>query len=306
MELITEFFKEQRTYLEYGTRRVKLVQTKGGEVVFERSFDELSADLNFYLAELAFQPDRITLLIPSPKLFLRSLDLPREAEQRLDEMVDFQFVNQLPCSGEEVYASYYKADKQEGRIKVLAYAVLKDYLDHLLNLCEAVELEVDAIIPVPVVFYLLHTKNELSTNTLYIDNCLDYFNFTFIGSEEIYLRTALRKDTQETKAYLNSQADRGVEEIKESIRREDFWLEIEEAVKLLAGGGLVDLESQVRTEEGKRIKWTAALLALLLVFNFMLQWQLKEMRRDDLTEKLERVEPVVGEIKEMEDRKSVV
>ena len=158
MDRLTKIFNGARTYLELGAKEVQLVQTKGERVIYERSFEHVTDNLNFYLQHLESSAEWITLLIPAVNLFSRTLEFPLEAEARLSEIIKFQFVDQLPCPQEEVYVSYCVVKRTKDKIKVLVFAVLKDYLDRLYNLSRRAEIKVKTIIPVPLVFYLLHSN----------------------------------------------------------------------------------------------------------------------------------------------------
>ena len=131
MELAAKIFNRQQTYLELGVQQVKLVQSKGQKVSYNRTFERVTDNFGFYFQHLQQSPKWVTLLVPAINLLMETLDLPQEATARLSEIVKFQFAEQLPCAEEEVYLSYYVAQQNQQRIKVLAFAVLKDYLDEI-------------------------------------------------------------------------------------------------------------------------------------------------------------------------------
>ena len=302
VDRLTKIFNGARTYLELGAKEVQLVQTKGERVIYERSFEHVTDNLNFYLQHLESSAEWITLLIPAVNLFSRTLEFPLEAEARLSEIIKFQFVDQLPCPQEEVYVSYCVVKRTKDKIKVLAFAVLKDYLDRLYNLCQRAEIKVKTIIPVPLVFYLLHSNvGAEDTNTLYVDAALNYFNFTFISSNEIYLRSSQAKDIKETKFHLLQELNQPLDVIEESkARKTDFWLTVTEASDLLAGQEFIDLSTQIRRSEWKKMRLIAGAVIVLLAINFILHWNLQQAKLEDLERKLNQVQPVVSQLNQCE------
>ncbi|MBM7557516.1 hypothetical protein [Halanaerobacter jeridensis] len=303
MGLVAKILGQKRTYLEFGVEQVKLVQTKASEVIYERSFEYITDNLNFYLQHLDVTPKWISLLIPTVNLFLRTLDFPLEAENRLTEIIQIQFLEQLPCPPEEVYSSYYIAQKTEERIKVVAFAVLKNYLDDLHDLCKQSGFKVKSIVPVPLVFYLLYSQTAAGTNNiLYVDSCLNYFNYTFLSSQQIYLRSSQTKDIQETKNYLLEELEQQVVDVQETTTSgKEFWLKVKQAAEGIAGQDFIDLSTQIRQSEWQQIGWVASGIILLVLINFILQWNLKQAQLEDLKTKLNQVQPVVEKLHKFEE-----
>ena len=303
MKLAAKIFNNQQTYIELGVQQIKLVQRTGNKVSYKRTFERVTDNFDFYFQHLKQSPQWVTLLIPAVNLFLQTLDLPREAEDRLGEIIKFQFADQLPCRQEEVYISYYLAHQSEQRIKVLAFAVLKDYLDQLYDLCQQVDVKVKAIVPLPLVYYLCYQQQFSSEqNILYLNPCLDYFNFTFLSKEQIYLRGSQTKDIHQTKAYLMQELDHSIDVIEETtVRPTDFWQKVEQAAAKIAEQEFIDLAPQLKQAAGKKIKIMTSLIIGLLIVNFILCGYLKRSKLEDVETKLNQVQPAVRQLKEFDE-----
>ncbi|MGM0369783.1 MAG: PilN domain-containing protein [Bacillota bacterium] len=315
MELGNWMFNQLQTYLEFGIEQVKLVQIKGTEIVYQQSFKRETENIDFYLKHLPDQPQEITLLIPGVKTFTGTLDLPCEAEERLAEIIKFQFVEQLPCSPEQVYATYYLARQEQERIKVIACAVMKEYIDDLYQSAIESDLKVKSIVPEPLVFYSLYQGlPEDKEQVIYVDGSLEHFQFTFLSADTIYMRSSKTKDIKETLFYLREASKLKADEfnlspIEESDfivfnqnRKKDFWFEISQVTEMIADQELIDLSNESKNNEWKKISMLAALIGLIIVVNFSLQWNLKQQKIDNLKRKLSQVKPVVTEINSLDQK----
>ncbi|MBM7623787.1 type II secretion system protein GspL [Sporohalobacter salinus] len=311
----SNIFNKSETYLEVGEEQIQLVQSKAGEIVSNQSFERQTEELSPYLNKLKDFPQQVTLLIPAVKTFTRVLDLPREAKERLAEIIHFQFLEQLPCAADDLYFTYYIAREEETRIKVLACAVVKEYVDQMIGLCQQAEVEVASIVPAPLVFYLLHQNSPADREKmLYVDSGLDYFNFTFLSTDNIYIRSSKIKDIKETLFYLDQEYNleainpsllnqEEIDFVKETQERpSEFWFKINEAAEIISKQPLIDSSEQVKSGFWKKVVITASVLGLVLIINFIFQWNLKQQRLNDLERKLNQVQPAVRRVNQLKQQ----
>ena len=94
----------------------------------------------------------VVLSIPRQEVLLRELELPAEAQDNLEKVVEYQMVNLLPS--EELAVSYdYLTVREESdppRLQISIFVILQSTLDRYLDLCQDLGLHVGRIIPRPV------------------------------------------------------------------------------------------------------------------------------------------------------------
>ena len=311
---ISRLFMGRATYLVVQESALEIVQTQRQGIIYNKrvACDELTAGCK----EAAYFPRQVSLVLPSTRIFTRVIDLPAEAKTRLEEIIGLKFLDDLPCSREEVYYSYYPAITGEERLKVILFAVEKDYLDRLCGLCKEHQLTVTGIIPAGLIYYLYYSSSASEQPNLYIDEVGDYYQYTFLTTDDIYLRASWKQDLAAVVSYLGEEHNLEVSPPKEELEiktwvkkrdwvqfnqldAEEFWASAAETRKLLGGREFIDISSQFRQQQWWQIGIVGVLLLVTMLLNFGLHWKLEQQKLNTLQQKLAAVEPVVKKVNQL-------
>ncbi len=202
--------RKNKTILVADKELLQLLQFRGGELIFNENYSKEIRDNN--LSEILRLSDypvkRITLLIPGNRLLFSAFKIPREAQYRLEEIIDLKFLSKLSFPREDLYYSYYLVEDKENFI-VLAFAVKREFINELYAICRSSGLKVDKILPLPFLYYLYHLQKGIEPlkyqgrTILYLDYDNNYGHFTIIGPEEPYLRGCLAESIPTLKVEID-------------------------------------------------------------------------------------------------------
>jgi len=197
------------TYLEIGDNYLKLLQLKDRELVYKQSHLEPRQKISSYLADLKHYPQDLVLVIPASKLFMEVLELPSVSHEKLRSVLKFKFLDKLPSEEEELYFSYHIIEKLDKEVVVLAFAVLKEFLDPIYYSCHQEGINIRNIIPGSLIYHVYHQKElKYYQGVLYVDKGIDYYNFIFSSQNDYYIRASrslnLKEELAKSKAYLQT------------------------------------------------------------------------------------------------------
>src|SRR5690554_3727323 len=110
-------FKRTQTCFETGKKYVRIVKFKEDEILLDKSFniDEITEEgvANILKETGIMDKQNIIQIIPAHMLYMRVIKLPIKARERIEEIVELEFVSKFPYSYEEIIYSYYIVDLDE-------------------------------------------------------------------------------------------------------------------------------------------------------------------------------------------------
>ncbi|WP_018248975.1 hypothetical protein [Orenia marismortui] len=326
-----DLFTKQRSYLEVDDNYIRLVQLDKNNILYQDSFkfeEELKdIDLKDYLDQARYKIKKISLIVPATKLFIRRLELPLTAKDKLKDIIKLQVLRKLPYRIEDLYYSYQILDKKD-KLLVLVFTVTKDYINMVYELSSNLGLIIDSIIPSSLVFYYLYQTDKIDLkNQLYIDLSPNYIHYTFYNQNDIYIRSSqniedLAEETADTVIYLKQKynleddpklflngekidAKKAVtlnsfEEIRE---KNLFWKKIRVVEKNFDG---VDILSQISLKQKEKQKKDYSrlfyLIILVLLVNgisLFLAWQLKINKLNNFEVSNKQISPLVEKVQQV-------
>lgn len=89
----------------------------------------------------------IAVSVPTAQTYSRTLDLPLEAENNLDEALQLEAEQYIPIASSELYTDYQIIERGKETITVLVSAVPKQIVDAILTSCTAAGLETVLVEP---------------------------------------------------------------------------------------------------------------------------------------------------------------
>ncbi|TDX53276.1 hypothetical protein [Orenia marismortui] len=326
-----DLFTKQRSYLEVDDNYIRLVQLKKNNILYQDSFkfEEELKDINLkdYLDQARYKIKKISLIVPATKLFIRRLELPLTAKDKLKDIIKLQVLRKLPYRIEDLYYSYQILDKKD-KLLVLVFTVTKDYINMIYELFANLGLIIDSIIPSSLVFYYLYQKDKVNLkNQLYIDLSPNYIHYTFYNQNDIYIRSSqnigdLAEETADTVIYLKQKYNleddpklflngekiddkkavtlNSFEEIRENNL---FWKKIRVVEKNLAG---VDILSQISLKQKEKQKkdysrlfYLTILVLLVNGTSLFLAWQLKINKLNNFEVSNKQISPLVEKVQQV-------
>jgi hypothetical protein len=325
------FFSKEHTYLELDQGYLRLVQVKKDQIIYNNKFnikEELKKiELPFYLHQLPQEVKGISLLIPPTRLFIRTLQLPTNAQDKLTDIIKLQVLKKFPYDESSLYFTYHSI-KSDNRLIVIVFIALKDYIDQLYQLCYQAEIEVKAIIPMTLIFNQLHQKNRTSSKpVLYLDLMEDYQCFAFYNKDDAYIRSSSRVDdlsreVEETINYLEDTYNLDYspelivggkriteENLEELANQQDipetapFWTELAKVEKNLDSQDFLKKISTSKEKKDRsfKIKISAIIILILLINSLSLIMKLKIEDRElaKVEEVINRTLPLVSKVNDL-------
>ncbi|MFW6238531.1 MAG: hypothetical protein ACOC5A_04805, partial [Halanaerobiales bacterium] len=148
--------RRQEKYLLFDRSQIQLFSLRGNRVDSE-ILDVESKDEEIDISRAGVEIAEASVLIPAGKLIIRIFDLPEGAQSKVDNIVNYKFVSELPFEKEEMYFTYY-VDKNFSGIKIILFAVRRDYLDRIYRICSSNSIKIKGIYPLPVFNYNYYKK----------------------------------------------------------------------------------------------------------------------------------------------------
>jgi hypothetical protein len=306
-----------QTYLEIGDDYLKILQIKDNQIVYNQSHLTHLQKISAYLAELKYNPQDLILVIPSSKLFVEILELPNASKEKLRNILRFKFLDKLPSREEEVYFSYYIIEKLKDGVIVLAFAVLKEFLNPIYYSCYEEGVKISSIIPAALIYYLYH-QNNLNNykEILYIDKGTNYYNFIFFSKKNCYIRASRSLDLQEEVAKSTSYLQRRYKLAEaplvvingtkvagsSNLKEEDYevndqiWFYGAEAVEGFKGNCLMHYFYDKKQEYIIINSIIIVIILLINLLSFGVNWKVDNDKLAALDAKLSKLNPVIRQI----------
>jgi len=201
---------KNKTILVADKEYLQLVQLRRGELVCNEIRKQRTGDntLSELLKLSDYPVKRVIFLIPGNRLLFSAFKIPKEARNRLEEIIDLKFLSKLTLPREDLYHSYYLIENKEN-LTVLAFAVKREFINHLYALCQSSGLKVVKILPLSLLYYLFHRKKGIeglkyqNRTIIYLDYYHNFGHFTIIGPEKLYLRGSPAGDIAAVEIELN-------------------------------------------------------------------------------------------------------
>jgi hypothetical protein len=309
--------RKLQTYVEIGDDYLKLLQIKDENLVYNQSYINPSQKISFYLAKAEYDSQDLVLVIPSSKLFIEVLELPSVSKEKLRSILKFKFLDKLPSKEEEVYFSYYIIKESNKGSKVLAFAVLKEFLNPIYYSCYEEGINISRIIPASLIYHFYHQDNLGDYDrVLYVDKGIDYYNFIFFSENDYYIRASRSVDLKEEVAKTNSYLERRYQLSKaplvvvngtkvddysdlnkENYRmNDDIWFYAADALEEIKGDCLMQYFYDKKQEY---IIINSIILIIIIVINllsFGVNWKLDSDKLATLQTKIAKLSPVISQI----------
>ncbi|MFW5995663.1 MAG: PilN domain-containing protein [Halanaerobiaceae bacterium] len=281
------------------------------------------------LSDTEKKVDEAVVLIPAGKLIIRIYDLPEGAQKKVDNIVNYKFVSDLPFEKDEMYFTYY-VDREFSGIKIILFAVRKDYLDQVYRVCNSRRIKLNGIFPLPVFNYYYY-RQRVQKENLYNTIFIDYYGsgsqiFYWFGEDKVYIRGGKAGTSQEIRnevdkisdyldeylatgidhIYLNGR-EGGLEELEDysKERYKDFLPNISDNLRKFKQ---VDFLKQLPGYSGRKRRRNYIVISILVVLilvvngiNLGYNWFNNRNRVEELEQLLNEVEPRVSELYEVRD-----
>lgn len=158
------------TLLSSRFNRWKWVDYLFVEGLENKQSSELQHKVRNFLKKNRVTRFQCSLALPRRDVVLRHLELPKETEENLDKVIEYQLLNLLPSEDETISYDYVstKKDSKSDTIQVTIFIVLQSILDKYLNLCQQLGMRVDRVVPLSVAianYYLespMPNKNSIA------------------------------------------------------------------------------------------------------------------------------------------------
>lgn len=322
-------FDNNRTYLEFANNYLNVIQLNQKEILYQQQFsleNKGDIELSSYLNQAPNSVKEVSIVVSPTKLINRTLDLPLTAKEKIEEIIRLEFLNKLPYDEDELYFSYQIIKKNE-RLKVLGFAVNKEFINKLYQLCSEANLTIKSIIPGSLTFYHLHNDEKRESEpTLYLDAKDGYQHFAFLGGEEVYLRSSrinsdLQGEIEKTISYLIDEYQLSNKPVlivngdrvsydkldfvstNKNMNNNFFWSKIKKVEQDLQGHDFLSQLPQNKNQEKKEsYRKLSILIVLILLINslaFAMQWQIKQDKLKNLKARLSQVKPVVNRVNQI-------
>lgn len=281
------------------------------------------------LSDTEKKVDEAVVLIPAGKLIIRIYDLPEGAQKKVDNIVNYKFVSDLPFEKDEMYFTYY-VDREFSGIKIILFAVRKDYLDQVYRVCNSRRIKLNGIFPLPVFNYYYY-RQRVQKENLYNTIFIDYYGsgsqiFYWFGEDKVYIRGGKAGTSQEIRnevdkisdyldeylatgidhIYLNDR-EGGLEELEDysKERYKDFLPNISDNLRRFKQ---VDFLKQLPGYSGRKRRRNYIVISILVILilvvngiNLGYNWFNNRNRVEELEQLLNEVEPKVSELYEVRD-----
>ncbi len=318
------FFNKSKIYLQLNKKSLQITNIdKRGEIKqdsFELSEGGIT-ELNLldYLDRLEYQIKKLSIIIPSEQLLIKKVNLPLAAKDKLNQIIQLQVIEQLPYAAQQVYY-LHQAEETGDSLRVLVFVVKRDYINKLYELCQEVDIDIQAIIPIHLIFYQMHQRGYREENKLYVDLTARDQHYTFLGEMGVYLRAVSRSrkledELQRTVEFIQEEYD-----LKESLEviiagkrvnyseelalqtqtladDNDFWQTVISLEKKLRGKGIKEQITgmQVKEEQSmQRRLWILVILILMVnTLSFSLNFKFKRDHLATLNNQLAEIETIV-------------
>ena len=325
--------EKPRTYLEIGKNYLQVVQIQKGSPLFRRTYEtgikQLKSDqLRTYLRCLPKKVTKLSLVLPSNRIYLRTFYFPAVRRRKLESMLALQFPAGLPLDQDQLNVSYYVECPRQGGLLAIALAVACAELDYFLEICQDAGFIVETIIPAPLLYYFAGRKKAVGSNPslfLEYDETGQHFVYTHEGI--LYLRSAAPeadlamelkhtlsyiKETyhppQEVGIYANGSYLSDQEQL-ESLSSShnlrctaDFWRAAPRVEQALKGKDFLYNTPEQLKLRTKKVNYLILCLGILLILVNMLTLSLKLKTREQLLTKLkgtqEEIRPIAQGINE--------
>lgn len=318
----------KQTLIEIFEKNLNILQVKKSNFVFQKNYklkdsiDNLKLDRYFKSIPGRAIKD-VIILIPSTRLFVRTLDLPLTVKDKIDEIIQYKLLGEISFS--DIYFTYHILGKDSKRLRVLVFAAKVDFINRYYNLFEREGFNIKSIIPTPLFLYHLHKVQEhKSEPTVYLDILNRYQNYTYIYKKDIYFRSSpginnVKVETDKTIAYIKEKfnikttpkliinGEKNNNYNKLHVSEKDFLsIQIDKEInKLFKKKGF--LEKMPRKKKKKKntyYKYILLSIILILLINgmgFTLKFLIKERKIKELSNNISQVEPVVENISNIKE-----
>jgi len=140
------------TLLSSRFNRWKWVDYLFVEDIANKQSSELQRKIENFLKKNRVTRYQCNLALARRDVVLRHLELPKETEENLDKVIEYQLLNLLPSEDETISYDYVstKQDSKSDTIQVTIFIVLQSILDKYLNFCQQLGVRVDRVVPLSV------------------------------------------------------------------------------------------------------------------------------------------------------------
>ena len=332
--------RRQKKFLIYNQNKLQLISLNG-KAVQKESVSVKDDEASSLLPNSSFNENvkEASVLLPAGKLLIRVYDLPAGADKKIENIVNYKFIADLPFDREELYYSYYVDEDYTG-LKVILFAVRRNYVDDIYQLCQNMSIKIKGIFPLPV-FNYVNYRNRVIEEELDKPLFIDYFgeasqSFYWFGDEEIYIRGSeatspdtVRSEINKTRDYIekylesdygrmffNNQEIENVEddriEIDDTYRQ--LWYHISDSIGQFKD---IDLMEQLPQVDGNRRRYNKILITVLIFliilvngFTFWMNWNQRAEKVVQLEEEIELLQPEMLELEsireEYEEKNEIV
>ncbi|QTL97161.1 hypothetical protein GM661_03800 [Iocasia frigidifontis] len=328
-----EFFKKYQTYILIDDSIIQLVQLKKGELIFNNVYDfnPLQNRISEYLEMLQKKTKTVKIIVPSTKLMIKTLELPPVSDNKINDILQFKFINELPYASNEIYYRYLRNSKSADK-QGLAVAVSKKYITEITELCSKEGLAIKGLLPLSPLFYLDYHNKQGIEDSLYININCHYCYFTLIYNNDSYLKGCgytgkIDLYDEIVRIYEYGQEEIGQKEISivingETVNFNDInkfltgldiasiddnrlWKKFYSLEKRLISLDFYQLLPQVKQQK-KRIKSISIGILLLLIFlvngtTLYYKWQDKKNYIDYLATLETKQQTIVDEIEQLNE-----
>lgn len=333
-----ELLKKYQAYILIDDSIIQLVQLKNGKVIFNQvyDYDPLKNTISEYLEMLYKKTKTIKIIIPSPKIMTKTLELPAVSDNKIYDILQYKFINELPYESNEIYCRYLRNSKPAEK-QGLAVALSKKYIAEVTELCSKEGIEIKGILPLTPLFYLDHYNNQKNGDTLYININSNYCYFTLIYNNDRYIKGSryIGKNVlydEIIRIYEYGREELGLKDISfvidgkivdlkdinkyivdldiESIQDNLFWEEFYNFEKKHISLDFYQLLPQVK-EQKKRTKSILIIILLLLILSvngttIYYKWQEKISYINYLADLGTRQQIIVDEIEQLSEKYQVM
>lgn len=318
-----KLFSKTQIYIKFDNDKSKLFKEKEGKIITEKTFDINSEEqLSRVLEEESVSAKKAIILIPSYKLYIRALNLPEAAKDKLDEIIKVQVLEKLPHNIDELNFIYWTFETGK-RINVIVFIIERKLLDKYFYTCQQVNLKIKSIIPDNIGYILRFEEEKNKELVLNIDVNQSSLHFMFETKDDQYIRTCkndnnFKEELDKTyefikKKYSLSESPPIILNKKKADYDKIYLDKIEEKDYLKSIIELRDKEKEEnflsclkkhnenQKKKSYRFIWIAIILILLINgTNLFLNWQIKRDRLNEIKASLARLDPAIKESRVIE------
>ena len=287
-------------------------------------------NLASYLKELNYKVKKASIIIPNQQLLIKTLNLPLTAKERVEKIIQFQVIEKSSYEQEDIYWMYQLNEGKE-KLSVIVFMLTKNYLNQLFALFKKNNIRIKTIIPESLIIYHLRQDNcNQKQAKLYIDLSNGGQHYTFLGAEDIYIRTTSAdkdfvREVEKTLSYLKDKFSiednpnlivngqqlnysdlKTKDNIKELDRENNFFERAKAVERDIKGRDFKSKLDGIKAEREKssyRIVWLLIILILVInILSLQFNYQLKKKRLKTIKKQVDHLTPAVKQINNLKEK----